>query len=641
MTPKTQKAADALAAELKALAATHRHDEAALRAAALAHLKTAFETGRADARDGLESGRLKGARCAEALSALTDTLLYALADFTWHAVLRLGNPTDAEKIALLAVGGYGRGRLAPGSDVDLVFLLPYRRNATAERFVEYTLYMLWDMGLKIGHATRSIDQCVKAARADHTICTALLDARRVWGAPEPAADLHAAFKARVVKGSARKFVAAKLAERDRRHDRAGRSRYLVEPDVKEGKGGLRDLDTLFWIARYCYDADRLDALVELGVLAADEARQFRRCEDFLWAVRCHLHFLTGRASERVSFDVQRALAERLGFTGGAGGQSVEQFMRRYFLTAKRVGDLTAVFCAALEERQKKPRARLPQLFRRHKQVQGFTVENGRLHATRPDLFARAPVNLIAVFHLADRHRLDIHPDTLRAVARNANRIDGKLRADTEANRLFLDILTSRKTPERSLRRMNEAGVLGRFIPDFGRIVALMQFNMYHHYTADEHLLRAIGILAEIDAGKHGETHPLAHALLKSGDINRRVIYLATLLHDIAKGRPEDHSAAGARIAARLAPRLGFDKAETQLVQWLVRHHLLLSDVAQRRDLSDTKTIEDFVAQVQTRERLKHLLVLTVVDIKAVGPGVFTEWEAQLVHDLYELSLIHI
>jgi [protein-PII] uridylyltransferase len=414
----------------------------------------------------------------------------------------------------------------------------------------------------------------------------------------------------------------------------------VEPNLKEGKGGLRDLNTLFWIARYSYQVEALDDLVGLGVLTADELKLFRKCDDFLWHVRCHLHFLTDMAQERLSFDLQKPLAEFFypaeEAKDAAAMKPVEKFMRRYFLVAKNVGDLTAIFCASLEAAQKKPRAaaRLPALFRRQKQVDGFTIGAGRLQMEVEDGFARDPVNLIRVFHLSDSTGLDIHPDTLRAITQNTHLINVALRDDATANKLFLDLLTSKRDPERILRRMNEAGVLGRFIPDFGRIVALMQFNMYHHYTADEHLLRALGLLREIESGAVRDEHPLATSLLNNGSVNRRVIYLATLLHDIAKGRPEDHSVAGARIARKLGPRLGFSKAETALTEWLVQEHLVMSDVAQRRDLSDPRTVEDFAKTVQSMERLNHLFVLTEVDIKAVGPGVFNGWKAQLLRELY-------
>ena len=631
-----------LLARLRATAKSHAGQDAKLRAAVLAEMRDSLAQGRTEARAQLEAKKFKGAKCAEFLSGLQDDLLCALAEFVETDILYLSNPTDAEKVTMVAVGGYGRGRLAPGSDIDLLFLLPYKRTAASESFVEYVLYMLWDMGLKVGHATRSITDCVTQAQNDMTIRTSMLESRFLWGAASLYADFRETFAQKIMRGTASEFVTAKLDERDARHERAGRSRYLVEPNLKESKGGLRDLNTLFWIARYSYQVEALDALVDLKVLTADELKLFRKCDAFLWQVRCHLHFNTGRAEERLSFDVQKSLAEHFypmkqAKEGAAGMKPVEKFMRRYFLVAKSIGDLTAIFCASLEESQNKPRAlqRLPALFRRQKQVAGFTIGTSRLQMAQADCFEKDPVNLIRVFYLADRYGLDIHPDTLRVITQSTGLVNTALRSDVEANRLFLNILTSKKDPERSLRRMNEAGVLGRFVPDFGRIVALMQFNMYHHYTADEHLLRAIGLLREIESGAQAEAHPETHRLLSEGRINRRVIYLATLLHDIAKGRPEDHSVAGARIARKLGPQLGFTKAETALTEWLVREHLVMSDVAQRRDLSDPRTISDFAQAVQTMERLDHLYVLTEVDIKAVGPGTFTGWKSQLLRELYQ------
>lgn len=629
-----------LAAQLTALAAQCGHDQTALRAAALAHLKNHLHDQRAQARRALESKKLKGARCAELLSAQMDEILRALADFTAAHVLYLSNPTEAEQVTVLAVGGYGRGRLAPHSDIDLLFLLPYKRNAASESFVEYMLYMLWDMGLKVGHATRSIADCISQAEADMTVRTAMLESRFLVGSEALYGKFKEAFHSKIMRGTARQFVTAKLDERDERHEKTGRSRYLVEPNLKEGKGGLRDLNTLFWIARYSYQIEALDDLVALDVLTADELKLFRKCDGFLWHVRCHLHFLTGRAEERLSFDLQKPLAEYFypaaAAKDAAAMKPVERFMRRYFLVAKHVGNLTAIFCASLEESQNKPRrlARLPAMFRRQKNVDGFTIGASRLQMSDETCFEKDPVNFIRVFHLADKYGIDIHPDTLRVMTQSTGKIDAALRADKQANRLFLDLLTSKRDPERILRRMNEAGVLGRFLPDFGRIIALMQFNMYHHYTADEHLLRALGLLREVESGAEKQAHPLAYQLLSDGSINRRVIYLATLLHDIAKGRPEDHSIAGARIARKLGPRLGFSKAETALTEWLVREHLVMSDTAQRRDLSDPRTIEDFTGKVQSRERLDHLFVLTEIDIKAVGPGVFNGWKAQLLRELY-------
>ena len=319
---------------------------------------------------------------------------------------------------------------------------------------------------------------------------------------------------------AAEFVAAKLAEREERHRRGGQSRYLVEPNVKEGKGGLRDLHTLFWIAKYVYRVREPDELVKRGVFDKQEYQLFRRCEDFLWSVRCHLHFVTGRAEERLSFDIQREIAVRLGYTEHPGQQDVERFMKHYFLIAKDVGDLTAIVCAELEDSQAKTVPVLSRVMAKLRPVKrktlaesdDFIVEKNRIRIVNGSVFRRDPVNLIRIFHLAQKHNLAFHPDAMRAMTRSLKLIDAKLRDNEEANRLFLDILTSKNDPETVLRRMNEAGVLGRFVPAFGKIVAMMQFNMYHHYTVDEHLLRCIGILTEIERGTNKDT-ALANELI--------------------------------------------------------------------------------------------------------------------------------
>jgi [protein-PII] uridylyltransferase len=368
---------------------------------------------------------------------------------------------------------------------------------------------------------------------------------------------------------------------------------------------------------------------------------FRRCENFLWSVRCHMHFLTGRAEERLSFDIQREIAVRLGYTERPGLKDVERFMKHYFLTAKDVGDLTAIVCAGLEDSHAKSVPVLSRLMARLRPVRrhtvddndDFVVENNRIHCARSNVFERDPVNLIRIFHLAQKHNLAFHPDAMRMMTRSLKLIDAKLRENEEANRLFIDILTSHNDPETVLRRMNEAGVLGKFVPAFGKIVSMMQFNMYHHYTVDEHLVRCIGALAEIERGTTDT--PLSIEIMRNIDpAHRRVLYVALFLHDIAKGRPEDHSAAGGRVARRFCPRIGFSANETDLAAWLVENHLLMSTVAQSRDLSDRKTVENFAAVVQSVERLKLLTILTVADIRAVGPGVWNGWKAQLLRTLY-------
>jgi [protein-PII] uridylyltransferase len=597
-----------------------------------------LEAGRASARAVFEATS-GGLACAGNLALIEDELIRALYDFV-VTYLRPAPHGRPYRLVVAAVGGYGRATLAPGSDIDLLFLLAAdKEDERGERVAEAMLYLLWDLRQKVGHSTRSAEECLRQSMSDMTIRTALLEARFILGDEGLFEDMRQRFEKEIVHHNPRDFVAAKLAERDTRISRAGRSRYLVEPNVKEGKGGMRDLNTLFWIAKYVYRVREASDLVEAGLFTPREYRLFHRCEEFLWRVRSHLHFLTGRAEDVLSFDVQRAVADRLGYASRGGLAGVERFMKHYFLVAKDVGDLTAVLCAALEENQAKAAAVLDR-FANHARPHekglrsaGFAIEKGRITVAGPDVFSRDPVNLIRLFWMADHHDLAIHPDTKRIVISMLKLIDAKLRANPEANRLFLDILTSRNSPEVVLRLMNEAGVLGRFIPEFGRIVALMQFNMYHHYTVDEHLLRAIGNLADLEAQRHREEHPLASVIMPSIE-KRTALYVAMFLHDIAKGRTEDHSLAGVAVARHLCPRLGLSPAETETVAWLVQNHLIMSDTAQRRDLGDRRTIETFAARVQTLERLKMLLVLTVCDIQAVGPGVWNGWKGDLLRTLY-------
>src|SRR5262245_61139485 len=631
----------ALSAEFAALAVGHSGSEAELRSAVAQRLKAAMAEGRAAAERLLLDDR-HGRLCAERLCLMQDEVIRVLYEFATKHLYPSRNPSEAEHMAVVATGGYGRGLLAPGSDIDLLFLLPYKQTAWGESIAETILYCLWDMGLKVGHATRSINECVRQAKADMTIRTAVLEARYLFGDRKLFDELVVRFDRDVAQGTAPEFVTAKLAEREERHRRAGQSRYLVEPNVKDGKGGLRDLHTLFWIAKYVYRVPEPEELIQKGVFNRSEFMLFRRCEDFLWSVRCHMHFVTGRPEERLSFDIQREIAVRLGYTSHPGLRDVERFMKHYFLIAKDVGDLTAILCAELEDSQAKAMPVLSRMMARFRpskrrtlsETEDFIVDYNRITVADQTVFKRDPVNLIRVFHLAQKYNLAFHPDVMRAIRHSLHLIDDGLRESQEANGLFLEILTSKNDAETVLRRMNEAGVLGKFVRTFGRIVAMMQFNMYHHYTVDEHLLRCIGILADIEDGR-AEDAPFASELMRSiQPEHRTLLYVALFLHDIAKGRIEDHSIAGARVARRLCPRFGLSPAETETVAWLVEHHLVMSTVAQSRDLSDRVTIQNFAEVVQSVERLKLLTLLTVADIKGVGPGVWNGWKAQLIRTLY-------
>src|ERR1700736_823021 len=547
-----------ITAAVDALAEKHVGRGDLFRVATAPMLKAELIAARATAQRPVLKDRL-GRRCAYPLCFVQDVITRILFSAATQHLYRTPTPPGAERMAVVATGGYGRGLMAPESDIDLLFILPYKQTAWGEQVAEAILYCLWDMGLKVGHATRSVDESIRQARGDMTIRTAILETRFLTGDRPLYDELVERFDKEVVHGTAAEFVTAKLAEREERHRRAGQSRYLVEPNVKDGKGGLRDLHTLFWIAKYVYRVRETDELLERGVFDAQEYRTFRRCADFLWSVRCNLHFVTGHAEERLSFDLQRDIAVRLGYTSHPGMQDVERFMKHYFLVAKEVGDLTAILCAKLEDQQAKPVPVLSRMMarfrpsanrRRVPESDDFIVDNNRINLAAPDVFKHDPVNLIRIFRLAQKNNLAFHPDAMRTVTRSLKLINTDLRDDPEANRLFMEILTSNGA-ETVLRRMNETGVLGHFIRAFGKIVSMMQFNMYHHYTVDEHLIRCVGFLQDIERGGNEEFTVASDLMRKIRPEHRPVIYIAVLLHDIAKGRPEDHSIAGAKVARRL------------------------------------------------------------------------------------------
>lgn len=602
-------------------------------------LREALDNGRQEIARRLEEKPSAGHECTASHAFLIDQLVRILYDHIERDVYRVANHTSGERIAVLAVGGYGRAEMAPHSDVDIAFLTPDKPTAWCEQMIEAMLYFLWDLGLKVGHSSRSLDEMIRMTRSDLTIRTAMLESRFVWGDQHVYQEAGRRFWAEVASGTERQFLNEKLEERNDRHKRMGDSRYVVEPNVKDGKGGLRDLQTLYWIGKYSNKVRSASELVDTGLFSPAEYRSFRRAERFMLAVRCHLHIITNRAEDRLTFDLQRQVAARMNFADRPGQSAVERFMQFYFLQAKRVGSLTGVFLAHLDEQFDRKRIRrglLASFKTRRRVLNGYFVFGGRIQAPSDDWFQKDPVRLIEIFRLAEQHQLEVHPGTMRQADRDSGLINAQVRDDPRANALFLALLTGRNDPEAVLRWMNEAGVFGRFVPDFGRVNAQMQFDMYHHYTVDEHTIRAIGLVSRIEKGELVEDHPRSTELIHKLR-SRKVLYVAVLLHDIAKGRGGDHSILGAEVALELCPRFGLDEDETELVSWLVRNHLLMSATAFKRDLTDPKTIEDYVAQVQNVERLRQLLILTAVDIRAVGPGTWNSWKRQLLGDLFDHS----
>ncbi len=625
--------AAAVAAALEDACATATDDKG-IRAATVTILKAAQKAGRDAIQAEFHQQPFRATPTTRAYSWLTDQILTTVIDVACSRLHTVPNPTEGERLSVIAVGGYGRGEMAPYSDVDLLFLTPYKMTPWAESVIESTLYMLWDLKMKVGHASRTIKDCLRLAGEDYTIRTSLVEYRYLTGDAGLADELGKRLWTELFKSSAPDFIEAKLNERAQRHRKQGGQRYMVEPNVKEGKGGLRDLQSLYWIGKYIHGVRDASELVRHKVFTQEEYETFRAAHEFLWAVRCHLHLIADRAQDQLTFDMQVAVSEAMGYADGGGRRGVEHFMQAYFRHATMVGDLTRIFLVAQEKSHTKAAPMLERLLKRKPKTNPpYAIKQNRLTVSGPKSFLADPLNLLRIFDESMRTGTLMHPDAMRLIAANLHLIDEAVQIDPDANKLFLSMMLKHGNPERALRRMNELGVLGAFLPEFAPVVAMMQFNMYHHYTVDEHIIQCISHLSQIERGELGDSLPLASSILKDG-INRKVIYVALLLHDIGKGRPEDHSVVGAQIARRVCPRLGLTKKETETVEWLIRYHLLMSDTAQKRDISEPRTIRGFAKAVKSVERLDLLTVLTVCDIRGVGPGTWNNWKAVLLRNLY-------
>ena len=618
-------------------------DDDSRKSAIVAILREAYDRGHAHISDRFRENPLASHEAVRSYTYLAESIICLAFETVTTQMHPLVVPTSSERLTLMFVGGSGRSEMAPYSDIDLLFLTPYKQTPWGETVIETTLYILWDLRLKVGYAVRSIGECLRTAIDDITIRTNLLEGRYLTGDRALAEELDERLWSDLFLKTGPEFIEAKLVEREIRHQKQGGSRYLVEPNVKESKGGLRDLQTLYWIGKYLFRTRDVADLVDQGVFTAEEHRKFEEAAAFLWTTRCLLHLIAGRASEQLTFDLQIEIAAALGFEDHDGRRGVEHFMQAYFRHAKNVGELTRLFLVDLEAKHVRSKTPITSFFRdrfrltRDHLSPGFVQQNGRLGLARPDTFLNKPVNILRLFDEGLQSGLLIHPDAMRLVTANLDLLDEDLRHDPKANAVFMNMLLGPNNPERALRRMNELGVLGAFMPEFGRIECMMQFNMYHHYTVDEHTIQCVSILNQIEKKELVEDLPVATGILEEG-VNRRILFVATLLHDIGKGLPEDHSIAGARIAAEICPRLGLSADETETVVWLVRNHLLMSDVAQKRDISDPRTVRDFARKVGDVERLKLLTVLTVCDIRGVGPGTWNNWKAVLLRELFKLGV---
>ena len=530
--------------------------------------------------------------------------------------------------ALLAVGGYGRGELYPHSDVDLLVLLPHPADAALERQLEQLIGVLWDIGLEVGHSVRTIEECVGLAAEDITVQTTLLESRLLAGSRE-------LFRRFVTATSSalepRPFLDAKQLEQQQRHARYHETN--LEPNIKDSAGGLRDLQTILWIARAANLGKSWNQLARRKLIAAQEAREIRRHERFLQTLRIRLHYLAGRREDRLLFDYQSALAAELGIRDQPNRLASEQLMQRYYRTARAVKQLNTIVLQNLTS------LIAPQMDREfHPINERFGMRGELLEAASSDLFEREPGALLETFTLLQQHHelKGIAAGTLRALWRSRSLLDKRFRAKQAHRELFMQILTSPSRVHRELQRMNQYGILGRYVPAFGRIVGQMQHDLYHVYTVDEHILKVIRNLRRFAVPELAHEFPLCSRLM-SDFARPEVLYLGGLFHDIAKGRGGDHSELGAVDAQRFARAHGLDREDAGLVSWLVANHLVMSSTAQKQDISDPDVVRAFAERVQNERRLAALYLLTVADIRGTSPKVWNAWKGKLLEDLFHLT----
>jgi len=535
--------------------------------------------------------------------------------------------SSVDDVDLLAVGGYGRGELCPQSDWDLWFLVEGDTSPQVNAAIEQFVYAVWDMNVKLGYAVRSVSETMTYVREDWNTATAGLESRLLCGK----GVLYQLLQKKIGAFFSRRrksFVEAKLEEMEQRHAHTGGTAFLMEPDIKEGKGGLRDVQTVFWLGKVWHGSEDIIDLVRQEAISDKEYRHLMQAQNFLWRCRTGLHLEMKRPSERLGFEQQMVLSMRMGYQDEPGKHAVEVFMNDYFRHAGRIARVSGLLSMHFQEELH------PQWLKRRKNIgDGFMLEGKWLGVRDDAIFNQDPFRLLRIFHAAqDGHRY-LSSQALRQVREHVLLIDDDFRENPDACHIFLQILRHQRNVASALKQMNDTGVLGRFIPEFRHVVGLGQFNNYHAYTVDEHTIRAIGEARNMAHREHQERLTLTVDVFKK--IERpELLYLALLFHDIAKGLPGDHSIEGEKCAVHVCQRLGLNQDATNLVAWLVRNHLLMAMTSQRSDLSDPVVIERFARQMGDVERLRYLLLLSVADISAVGPGVWTNWKGTLLREIF-------
>lgn len=552
-----------------------------------------------------------------------------LLQWVWHRFF----VAEDQNLALVAVGGYGRGELHPGSDIDIMVLLQDDDISEYRENLESFLTFLWDMGLEVGHSVRSLDECIRQASADITVATSLMEARLLVGSK----DLFMAMRDLTGPDKiwpTRRFFEAKYQEQQERYHKYDDTAYNLEPDVKEGPGGLRDLQMIGWVAKRHFGATTFRDLMTKNFLTDNEYQELMTCRDYLWQVRFALHTLTGRREDRLLFDYQRQLADQFGYRDADHNLAVEQFMQRYYRTIMALGRLNEMLLQLFKEvilLPDDPGKPVP-INRR------FQARRGFLEVTRPDVFDRNPFALLEVFLLLQKHdHLDgIRASTIRLICGHLHLIDDRFRRDIRAQQLFMKILRQYRGVTQQLRRMNQFGVLAAYIPEFGAIVGRMQYDLFHTYTVDQHILFLVRNLRRFCLARYAEEFPLCSALMRRLP-KPLLLYVAALYHDIAKGRGGDHSELGAKDARNFCRRHGLSRVDTGIVTWLVSNHLAMSLTAQKKDIDDPQVIHEFACLVGDDLHLDYLYLLTVADIRATNPKLWNSWRASLLWQLYQAT----
>ncbi len=573
---------------------------------------------------------LTGREVVERLTLMFDHLNSEL-----FAAVSADLPEDeVTNCALIALGGYGRAEMNPRSDLDLMFFYEPQGQTAAKKIADRMLYLLWDLNLDVGYSVRSTAECLEEADKDTTVRTSLLDARLIAGS-QPIFNAFAESVGRhVLNHNTQAFIRAKLEENEARKKKYGSSVYLLEPNLKEGEGGLRELQDALWIARVKFKASGLRDLLIKGVMREEDIDDYRRAQDYLWRIRNFLHFNGQRKSDQLSFDLQQKIATELGYLNSTKGSAVELFMQDFYAHALQVEHLAAKIIVHSSKKHNAPQNHLFKFLTRRNLEDGFYVIRGELRAHDDDRLLREPALMMVAFELSQRHEVSICLELKKLIRENLQLINDKVRRSKRMTSSFMNILRRRKNVGETLRKMHHLMLLNAFIPEFKHIFCKVQFDLYHIYTVDIHSIFAVENMERLWAGEFAEAHPRLTDVARNIE-KPELLLLAILFHDIGKGSGKDHSLRGAEMMPTIARRLRLNREDSERLRFLVLHHLKMAHISQRRDLQDMKMISEFAELMGMSENLRMLYLLTFADLKAVGPDVWTEWKGNLLRDLYE------